>query len=115
MAVRAPVASVFTTDADVVELTSFVLLLVGAMQLVNGVVFVLDGVLIGAGDLAYLGRAMAFSTAVFAPLAVAVALLDAGIGWLWAALTVFLAVRAATLVLRWLGDAWSVPGAPATT
>ncbi|MEO1062307.1 MAG: MATE family efflux transporter [Actinomycetota bacterium] len=114
VAVRAPLASVFTTDPEVVALTSFVLLLVGAMQVVNGLVFVLDGVLIGAGDLAYLGRAMAASTAVFVPFAVAVAALDLGIGWLWAALTVFLVARAVTLVVRWLGPAWSVPGAPVT-
>lgn len=110
--VREPVARVFSTDMDVVTLTAFVLLFVGAMQIVNGIVFVLDGVLIGAGDLPYLGRAMALSTAVFAPLAITVAALDAGIGWLWFALTVFLAMRAITLVARWRGDEWSVPGAP---
>ncbi len=114
VAVRQPVAAVFTTDAAVIELTAFVLLVVGAMQIVNGVVFVLDGVLIGAGDLPYLGRAMAASTAVFAPLAIAVAASGAGIGWLWAALTVFLVVRAMTLVVRWVGVEWSVPGAPST-
>ncbi|MEM9712172.1 MAG: MATE family efflux transporter [Actinomycetota bacterium] len=110
--VRAPVAGIFSTDDEVVRLTAFVLLIVGAMQVVNGVVFVLDGVLIGAGDLPYLGRAMAISAAAFAPLAVAVGATGAGIGWLWASLAVFLLVRAATLAWRWRGEAWLVPGAP---
>ena len=46
-----------------------VLLLVAVFQPVAGVVFVLDGVLIGAGDGTYLAWAGVVVLAVFAPLA----------------------------------------------
>jgi len=45
-----------------------VLLIVAAMQPLNAVVFVLDGILIGAGDVTYLAVAMLVATlGVFAP------------------------------------------------
>jgi Na+-driven multidrug efflux pump len=71
---------------------------------------VLDGILIGAGDMAFLARAMVFGTLVFLPPALAVAALGLGIGWLWAAIALFMATRAATLLIRFAGDRWVVLG-----
>ena len=111
IALRTSLPHVFTSDASVVSLTAFVLLFVGIMQPVNGVVFVLDGLLIGAGDLRYLAGAMAVSFVAFLPCAVGVAVLGLGLGWLWAALTLFMVVRMVTLGLRWRGSRWAVTGA----
>jgi putative MATE family efflux protein len=102
---------VFTSDPSVVALTSFCLLWVAVMQPLNGVVFTLDGVLIGAGDQRYLATAMAISAAVFVPAAGAVLATDAGLGWLWAALALFMVVRAATLLVRYRDRRWARTGA----
>ena len=111
LALRTALPSVFTSDPSVVAVTAFVLVFVGVMQPVNGVVFVLDGLLIGAGDLRYLAGAMAVSFVAFLPCAVGVAVLGLGIGWLWTALFVFMVVRMVTLGLRWRRDGWAVTGA----
>lgn len=108
---REPIASLFSTDPDVVSLTAFILVFVAAQQPVNGVVFALDGILIGAGDLVYLARTMVVATVIFAGLAVGVLVADGGLGWLWAALGVFMVLRAAFLWRRWQDDVWLVTGA----
>ena len=108
---RDPIASIFTDDVDVVDVTAFVLLLVAVQQPVNGVVFALDGILIGAGDLAYLARTMVIATAIFAVLGASVMIAELGIGWLWAALGVFMVLRAWFLVRRYRTDVWLVTGA----
>jgi putative MATE family efflux protein len=101
----------FSDDAAVVDLTAFVLLWVAALQPVNAVAFVLDGILIGAGDMRFLAWAMAAAAAVFVPAAAAVAVVDAGIGWLWAALGLLMVTRAGVLLARFAGDRWVVLGA----
>jgi putative MATE family efflux protein len=106
------VGRLFTPDRDVVELVGFLLLWVAALQPIGAVAFVLDGVLIGAGDQRFLARAMAVAAVAFALAVVPVVPLGLGIGWVWAAFAVFMAVRAVTLVLRFRGEAWVVLGAP---
>jgi putative MATE family efflux protein len=101
----------FSGDAEVVALASFLLLWVAALQPINAVAFVLDGVLIGAGDMRFLARAMLGAAAVFIPAALAVLALDGGIGWLWASLGLLMATRAATLLARFTSDRWVVLGA----
>ena len=56
-----------------------VLILVALQQPLNGHVFALDGVLIGAGDLRYLAVSMVGAAAVFAVAAGAVAQLELGL------------------------------------
>ena len=71
LAALAPVlGSLFTTDPAVRDLLLPVLLVAAVFQPVAGVVFVLDGVLIGAGDGRYLAWGGAVVLAVFAPLGV---------------------------------------------
>ncbi|MGZ4693476.1 MAG: MATE family efflux transporter [Acidimicrobiales bacterium] len=111
LALRTVLPHVFTGDAAVVGVTAFLLVFVGVMQPVNGVVFVLDGLLIGAGDLRYLAGAMLVSFVAFLPFALAVPVLGLGIGWLWAALFVFMVARMVTLGIRWVGHGWAVTGA----
>jgi Na+-driven multidrug efflux pump len=108
---RGALPHVFTDDPAVIALAPFVLLWVALLQPVNAVAFVLDGILIGAGDMRFLAWAMAVSAALFIPAAVAVAALGAGLGWLWASLALFMASRAGILLARFAGDRWLVLGA----
>ena len=101
----------FTGDGEVARLTSFLLLWVAVLQPVNAVVFVLDGVLIGAGDLRYLARAMVIAALAYVPAALAVRWLGLGIGWLWAAMALLMAARLVALVGRWRRGRWAVIGA----
>ncbi|HEX4903097.1 MAG TPA: MATE family efflux transporter [Acidimicrobiales bacterium] len=111
LALRPWLPEVFTDDPEVLTLAGFLLLFVAALQPVNGAVFVLDGLLIGAGDMAFLARAMVAAALLVAPLAVAVSVLDLGIGWVWAAITVLMLARLGVLALRWRSGAWAVAGA----
>ncbi len=108
---RGPLAALFTGDPAVSALVGFLLLHLAVQQPLNGVVFALDGILIGAGDFDYLAKSMIGAAGVFAALAAAIMWTDAGIGWLWAAITALMAVRLLSLVHRWRRDHWLVVGA----
>jgi putative MATE family efflux protein len=101
----------FTNDAAVATLAGFLLLWVAVLQPVNGIVFVLDGLLIGAGDMAFLAWAMWIAFGVFTTGAVLVLVLGLGIGWLWACLAALMLSRLTVLGLRWRTDGWAVIGA----
>jgi putative MATE family efflux protein len=111
LALRTTLPHVFTDDDAVVDLAAFTLVWVAVLQPVNAIAFVLDGVLIGAGDMRFLAWAMAGASAVFVPAAGAVLVLGLGIGWLWAALGLLMTARAAALLWRFAGDRWIVLGA----
>ncbi len=116
VAAAAPLyARLFTSDPEVRTLLIAALLVVALMQPVAGWVFVLDGVLIGAGDGRYLALASVISVAVFLPAAYAVTVADlselAGQVALWAAIGVWMLARLATLAYRERSGAWLVTGA----
>ncbi len=103
---------VFSGDAHVRHVGTQLLFVVAALQPLNAVVFVLDGVLIGAGDQRFLASAMVVATfGVFAPLAVIIGVTDAGVLALWGALACWFAARAVALVVRYRGPRWQVTGA----
>ncbi len=102
---------VFSNDPAVVSLAGFLFVHLALMQPINGVVFALDGILIGAGDMRFLAIAMVGAAAVFIPSALAVPALDLGIGWLWGAIWLLMVVRAISLLVRFTGDRWIVTGA----
>ncbi|MXV97906.1 MAG: MATE family efflux transporter [Acidimicrobiaceae bacterium] len=102
---------VFTSDGAVIALAAFLLLHVGFGQPVAGVVFALDGVLIGAGDLRFLAVAMVGAGAVLVCGGLLVVAAGAGIGWLWAALHAWMATRLVLMLWRFSGSAWQVTGA----
>lgn len=108
---RAAYVPVFTPDADVRSLLAAVLVVAALFQPVCGIVFALDGVLIGAGDGRYLAWAGVGTLVVFVPLAGLVLVTDGGLVALWWAFSAFLVARLVTLVLRWRGDTWLVTGA----
>jgi putative MATE family efflux protein len=101
----------FTSDQAVRETLFPALLVVAVSQPIAGVVFVLDGVLMGAGDGPYLAGAMVLTLAVFAPVALLVPALSGGLTALWWAMTLMMAVRMLTLWLRTRSGRWIVTGA----
>nr|MCW2727745.1 family efflux transporter [Aeromicrobium sp.] len=101
----------FTDDPAVRDALVPALLVVAAIQPLSGVVFVLDGVLIGAGDGVYLALAGLVTLAVYAPLVWLVGRTDGGFTWLWVAYGGFIAARLVTLWARQRGDTWLVLGA----
>ncbi len=79
---------------------------------VAGVVFALDGVLIGAGDVGFL-RTVTLVAAIgfFTPIALLALWLDWGLSGVWAGLAAFIVVRFVGMVLRVRGTRWVVTGA----
>ncbi|AND15224.1 MATE family efflux transporter [Rathayibacter tritici] len=100
---------VFSSDQEVLRLLPAAIAVVGLTAPLGGYVFVLDGVLIGAGDGRYLALSGLANLAVFVPLAL---LAPAAPGeWrllaLWLAFSVgYLGARALTLGLRVRSDVW---------
>ncbi len=116
LALAAPwLGALFTPDPEVGAVLATALWVLAAGQPLAGYVFVLDGVLIGAGDARYLALAGLANLAVYAPLLAWVAGTGlqgaAGLGWLWAAFALaYMAARAVTLGLRARSDRWMVLG-----
>jgi putative MATE family efflux protein len=103
--------AVFSAAPDVRRLLPAVLLVAAAQQPVAGVVFVLDGVLIGAGDQDYLALAGLAAAGVFAAAAALVITWHAGLVALWLAFSLWLVARFVTLILRARSSRWLVTGA----
>jgi putative MATE family efflux protein len=109
---RPALVPLFTDDAAVASLAFRVLLVVAVLQPINAVVFVLDGVLIGAGDLRYLAKAMAASgLVVFVPAALVVLRFRWSLVALWAAFSLLMAARLVGNLVRFAGSGWQVVGA----
>ncbi len=111
LAAASPVLGMlFTDDAAVRDRLVPVLLVAAIGQPLAGVVFVLDGVLIGAGDGRYLAWAGVAVLAVYGP----VVLLTSSTGSLvvvWVTFAgLFMAARGAVLLARARGDRWMVTG-----
>jgi putative MATE family efflux protein len=104
--------ALFTADHDVRHRLIAVLLVAAVAEPVCGVVFVLDGVLIGAGDGRYLAIGGLVVLVVYVPLLVVAVELGGGLVWIWAVFSaVFMGARFVVLVLRARGDRWLVTGA----
>jgi putative MATE family efflux protein len=101
----------FTGDPGVTDAALPALLVVALSQPVCAIVFVLDGVLMGAGDGPYLAWAMVLTLAVFAPVALLLPSLGGGLTALWGAMTLMMVVRMLTLWLRTRSGRWLVTGA----
>jgi putative MATE family efflux protein len=83
-----------------------------AMQPLGGVVFALDGVLIGAGDVTYMRDLTLIAGLGFFLPAVWLAYgLNLGLGGVWAGLSLFIVVRLVGMLLRIRGSRWAVAGA----
>ena len=96
----------FSPDPAVQGLVTRVLVVVAVLTPIAGVVYVLDGVLIGAGDGRYLALAGLVALLAYVPLAYAVSTQQAGLVWLWTAFGGFMLARMLTLTLRARTDRW---------
>ena len=105
----------FTSDAGVIAAATPTLLVAASAQPLAGVVFLLDGVLMGAGDGRYLARAGLVTLVPYVPLALLIGGgvlpgadgATSGLVLLWLAFAwVFMAARGATTYLRSRGTAW---------
>jgi putative MATE family efflux protein len=112
LAAAAPfLGQLFSDDPDVHSLLVPVLVVAAVGQPVAGVVFVLDGVLIGAGDGRYLAWAGLAVLVVYAPAAFAAAYVAGGLVAVWVTFAgVFMGARFVVLTRRARSDHWMVTG-----
>ena len=103
---------VFTDDAAVLAQIPYAWWLFVVQQPIAGIVFALDGVLLGAGDTAFL-RTSTLGAALlgFLPLIWLSYLFGWGLFGIWTGLSVFLLVRLVATVWRTRSGAWAVGGA----
>jgi putative MATE family efflux protein len=99
----------FTSDPKVIDQANDLWPLFCAMWPVAAIVFALDGILIGAGDTAYLAGAMVVAFVAFLP----IVLTAETVAVVWVALDVLMLIRLATLGARFARRRWALVGAPA--
>jgi putative MATE family efflux protein len=108
VATSAAVPLAFTADGAVRHRATVALVVVGVLQLPAAVVFVLDGVLLGASDDAFQGWSNAAALAVYLPFAAAVPhWRRLGIAGVWAGLLAWMLARLAGNATRFAGHRWT--------
>ena len=107
LASRDVLLPLFTDDPVVLGQAEVVWWFLAGMQPLAGVVFALDGVLMGAGDVRYL-RTVTIGAAVlgFLPLSFLAAPLGWGLAGVWTGLCLFIALRLVAVLARVAGTAW---------
>ncbi|MCW2704331.1 MAG: efflux family protein [Blastococcus sp.] len=116
LALRDLLLPLFTGDPAVLGQAEVVWWFLAGMQPMAGVVFALDGVLMGAGDVGYL-RTVTIGSAVvgFLPLSLLAGPLSWGLSGIWTGLCLFIALRLVAVLVRVAGDRWlTVPGTVGT-
>ncbi|HEX8306683.1 MAG TPA: MATE family efflux transporter [Jatrophihabitans sp.] len=105
------IPALFTSDAGVREQAHVLWPWLVAMMPVAGIVFALDGVLLGAGDNAFI-RTITVVSALggFVPLCLLAVWLDWGLSGVWAGLAAFIGVRFVGMVWRTRSGRWLVVG-----
>jgi len=107
LALRPVVLPLFTDDPAVVAQATVAWWFLAGMQPLAGVVFALDGVLMGAGDVGYL-RSVTIGAALvgFVPLSLLAVPLGWGLAGVWTGLTLFIALRLVGVLVRVAGERW---------
>jgi putative MATE family efflux protein len=107
LALRGVLLPLFTGDPAVLGQAEVVWWFLAGMQPLAGVVFALDGVLMGAGDVGYL-RTLTIGAAVlgFLPLSLLAGPLGWGLPGVWTGLCLFIALRLVGVLGRVAGDRW---------
>ena len=114
LALRGVLPGAFTADPAVLAQAGLVWWFLAGMQPLAGVVFALDGVLMGAGDVGYL-RTVTIGSAVlgFLPLSLLARPLGWGLAGVWTGLTLFIALRLVAVLARVAGTRWLTAAVPA--
>jgi putative MATE family efflux protein len=103
---------VFTSDTSVLGEVPHAWWFFVALQPIAGVVFALDGVLLGAGDAAFLRTATILAAATgFLPFVWLSFAYDWGLVGIWTGLSFFMLVRLAAVLARARSGRWAVLGA----
>jgi putative MATE family efflux protein len=106
---------VFTQDPAVLAAVPAAWWFFAGMQPLAGVVFALDGVLMGAGDAAYLRTwTLAAAAGGFLPLVWASLAFGWGLVGIWTGLLLFVVLRLVAVLLRVRSGGWAVAGAVRT-
>jgi putative MATE family efflux protein len=107
LVLRDPLLPLFTDDPAVIAQAEVVWWFLAGMQPVAGLVFALDGVLMGAGDVGYL-RTLTVGAALvgFVPLSLLALPMGWGLAGIWTGLTLFVVLRLVGTVVRVAGDRW---------
>jgi MATE family multidrug resistance protein len=108
LALRTPIARIFSDDPQVIAASASLLGWVAVMQPISALAFTFDGVLIGASDTRFLAGAMAASSALYAMVALASLELSWGTAGLAAGATLWLVARTVTTAARWRGGRWAL-------
>ena len=108
LALAGPLPRLFTADPAVLAEIASVWWLVALLQPLGGVVFVLDGVLMGAADYRFLLWSTGIAAlAVLVPLSAAAWLLGWGLVGIWWAMVAMMTVRLVTIVGRFATGGWA--------
>jgi putative MATE family efflux protein len=100
----------FTGDASVLAEAALLWPIFALMQPLNGAVFALDGILIGASDGPFLAFSMLAAFLVCATMLLVTLEADWGIRGVWAALLVLIVVRLGLMTTRFRRGRWLVTG-----
>ncbi|MGW5240572.1 MATE family efflux transporter [Monashia sp. NPDC004114] len=117
VALHSVIPTLFTSDPAVRDALGAALVVVGLSEAVAGYVFVLDGVLIGAGDGTWLAWGMVVTLAAYLPVILGVRAMGPSgspahdVVVLWVAFTAFMVIRAVVLGWRARSETWMVVGA----
>jgi MATE family multidrug resistance protein len=107
LALAGPLPRVFTTDSAVLAALGSVWAIVAALQPLGGVVFVLDGILMGAGDFRFLLWSTALaSLGGLGVVCLAALRLDWGLPGIWAGMALMMVIRTVLTVSRLRSGAW---------
>jgi MATE family, multidrug efflux pump len=105
------IPAIFTNDDAVRDQTAKLWPVLVLMMPVSGVLFALDGVLLGAGDLKFMRNVtVAGALGAFLPISLATIHFGWGLTALWLGLAAFIAVRFTVGMVRYAGQRWLVGG-----
>lgn len=105
------IPQLFTSDPAVLDAVHGVWPWFAAMEPAAGMVFALDGILIGAGDTRFLAYATSVAgLGVYLPVALIAGAAGLGLPGVWAGLTCFILVRLVSCLWRMRGDHWYAAG-----
>jgi Na+-driven multidrug efflux pump len=105
------VPRIFTGDGRVVDQAHVLWPFLVLMMPVNGVLFALDGIFIGAGDMQFMRNVtLVAGLAGYLPVTLATATLGWGLGGLWLGLSMFVWIRLVLGLVRWRRRRWLVGG-----
>jgi putative MATE family efflux protein len=110
LALKGVLPYAFTSDEVVVARVQDIWLLFVLMQPLNGAVFALDGILIGASDGRFLMWSMVAAFAACSAVSLAALAFDWGIVGVWCGLVVLICVRLGLMLWRFQGRLWLVTG-----